>query len=303
MTFTVLASHSREEWLEQRKGYLTATDIASIRTGSEKSFRELWEKKHKGETFRGNRYTEWGNEREPHICSHVRSVLGYSDLLPNDQLYVKDGTKHAATPDMVSKDGDFSCQIKTVGPSRYWDDIAHLPQDYRAQVEWEMYVLGIEECLFVWEQRLDGEDGFIVGETKHGLVKSDPKLRAKLIEIAERFEAYEPAEIEEGDDDFTVRALIQELTAVMDRRREVAEQDKQLKERLAEIQSKLLAELGDEQRRIGYPEGVLEVNAGRISKRFDRKSFAAEYPELESKFIVESVGKPTVTFKAASLDG
>lgn len=300
MSFTILNSSSREEWLEQRKGYLTATDIASIRTGSEKSFRELWEKKHKGDSFRGNRFTEWGNEREPHIGAHVQAALGKSELLPNDQLYVKDGTRHAATPDMVSKDGGFSCQIKTVGLSRDWDDIAHLPQDYRAQVEWEMYVLGIDECLFVWEQRLDGEDGFIVGETKHGLVKSDPKLRAKLLQIAADFEEYEPAEIEDGDDGFMVRALIQELTDVMARRREIADQDKQLKERLEAVQADLLAELGDEPRRIGYPEGVLEVNAGRVSNRFDRKAFAAEYPDLESRFIVESVGKPTVSFKAVS---
>ena len=300
MSFTILNSSSREEWLEQRKGYLTATDIASIRTGSEKSFRELWEKKHKGDSFRGNRFTEWGNEREPHIGAHVQAVLGKSELLPNDQLYVKDGTKHAATPDMVSKDGSFSCQIKTVGLSRDWDDIAHLPQDYRAQVEWEMYVLGIDECLFVWEQRLDGEDGFIVGETKHGLVKSDPKLRAKLLQIAADFEEYEPAEVEDGGDDFTVRALIQELTDVMARRREIADQDKQLKEKLETVQKSLLAELGDEPKRIGYPEGVLEVNAGRVASRFDRKAFAAEYPDLESKFVVESVGKPTVSFKAVS---
>lgn len=300
MSFTILNSSSREEWLEQRKGYLTATDIASIRTGSEKSFRELWEKKHKGDSFRGNRFTEWGNEREPHIAAHVQLVLGKMDLRPNDQLYVKDGTKHAATPDMVSEDGGFSCQIKTVGLSRDWDDIAHLPQDYRAQVEWEMYILGIDECLFVWEQRLDGEDGFIVGETKHGLVKSDPKLRAKLLQIAADFEEYEPAEVEDGCDDFMVRALIQELTDVMAQRREIADQDKQLKERLEAVQSELLAELGDEPRRIGYPEGVLEVNAGRVSQRFDRKAFAAEHPDLESRFIVESVGKPTVSFKAVS---
>ena len=300
MSFTILNSSSREEWLEQRKGYLTATDIASIRTGSEKSFRELWEKKHKGDSFRGNRFTEWGNEREPHTGAHVQAVLGKSELLPNDQLYVKDGTKHAATPDMVSKDGSFSCQIKTVGLSRDWGNIAHLPQDYRAQVEWEMYVLGIDECLFVWEQRLDGEDGFIVGETKHGLVKSDPKLRAKLLQIAADFEEYEPAEVEDGGDDFTVRALIQELTDVMARRREIADQDKQLKEKLETVQKSLLAELGDEPKRIGYPEGVLEVNAGRVASRFDRKAFAAEYPDLESKFVVESVGKPTVSFKAVS---
>lgn len=300
MSFTILNSSSREEWLEQRKGYLTATDIASIRTGSEKAFRELWEKKRKGETFRGNRFTEWGNEREPHIGAHVQSVLGKSELMPNDQLYVKDGTKHAATPDMVSKDGSFSCQIKTVGLSRDWDDIAHLPLDYRAQVEWEMYVLGIDECLFVWEQRLDGDDGFIVGETKHGLVKSDPKLRARLLQIAADFEEYEPAEVEDGGDDFTVRALIQDLVETMEERSELMAQEKVLKERLEKIQSDLLQEIGEDPRRIGYPEGVLEVNAGRVSNRFDRKAFAAEYPDLESKFIVESVGKPTVSFKAVS---
>ena len=132
------------------------------------------------------------------------------------------------------------------------------------------------------------------------MVKSDPKLRARLLQIAADFEEYEPAEVEDGGDDFTVRALIQELTDVMARRREIAEQDKQLKERLEAVQKALLAELGEEPRRIGYPEGVLEVNAGRVANRFDRKAFAAEYPDLESKFIVESVGKPTVSFKAVS---
>lgn len=300
MTFTVLNSSTREEWLEQRKGYITATDIASIRTGSEKAFRELWDKKHKGEAFRGNRFTEWGHERESHIAAHVRAVLGRSDLNSNDQLYVKDGTKHAATPDMVTEDGDGSCQIKTVGVKQDWGDIAHLPLDYKAQVEWEMYVLGIEECLFVWELRTEVEGEFAPGEIKHGVVKSDPKLRARLLKIAADFEAYEPDEIQQGEDDFMVRALIQELVAVMERRSAVMAEEKLLKERVEKIQADLLQELGEDPRRIGYPEGVLEVNAGRVSNRFDRKAFAAEYPDIESKFVVESVGKPTISFKEVS---
>ena len=109
-----------------------------------------------------------------------------------------------------------------------------------------------------------------------------------------------PDEIEQGDDDFMVCALIQDLVETMEERSELMAQEKQLKERLEKIQHDLLQELGEDPRRIGYPEGVLEVNAGRVSNRFDRKAFAAEYPDLESKFIVESVGKPTVSFKAVS---
>ena len=303
MSFSILNSTTREEWLEQRKGYITATDIASIRTGSEKAFRELWEKKHKGETFRGNRFTEWGNLREPEIAKWVKSIDACSQLEPNDQLHVKDGTKHACTPDMVGKGRDgnlLSCQIKTVGKSRYFEDCAHMPAEYKAQVEWEMYVLGIEKCAVCWEERVDTGDGFEPGGCQIEFVESDPKLRATLIEIAERFEAYEPDEIEEGEDSFMIRALIQELKLAIGERRSLAEQDKKVKADIERIQGELLAELGEDPRRISYPEGMLEVEAGRVSNRFDRKAFAAEYPDLEEKFIVQSVGKPSVSFKEAS---
>lgn len=303
MSFTILNSSSREEWLEQRKGFITATDIASIRTGSEKAFRELWEKKHKGDSFRGNRFTEWGNEREPEIAKWVQGIKACADLEPNDQLYVKDGTKHACTPDMVGEDENdnlLSCQIKTVGKSRYFEDCAHMPAEYKAQVEWEMYVLGIDECAVCWEERVDVGDGFEPGERQIEFVQSDPKLRAKLIEIAEKFEAYEPDEIEEGEDSFMIRALIQELRQAIEARRSLTEQDKQIKADIERIQGELLAELGEDPRRISYPEGMLEVEAGRVSSRFDRKAFAAEYPDLEEKFIVQSVGKPSVSLKEAS---
>lgn len=300
MGFTILESSSREEWLEQRKGYLTATDIASIRTGTEKAFRELWEKKHKGDTFRGNRYTDWGLEREPAIAEYVRDTLGYRGLHPNSKLVVKDGTRHAATPDMMAEDGSMSCQIKTVGEASDWSDVRHLPAQYRAQVEWEMHVLGIEKCLFAWEIRHDTEDGFEPGDIYDGVVKSDPKLRKKLLEIAAEFEAYEPDEIQEGGDDFTIRALIQHLSEAMEERREIQARDKEIKATIAEIQSELLSEVGEDPRRIRFPEGVLEVTAGKVLQRFDRKALAAEFPDIEQKFLVETVGRPTISFKAVS---
>lgn len=303
MSYSILNSDSREEWLEQRKGYITATDIASIRTGSEKAFRELWEKKHNGDPFRGNRFTEWGNIREPEIAEWVKGIKECSSLEPNDQLYVKDGTKHAATPDMVGPGSDgktLSCQIKTVGESRYFDDCAHMPAEYKAQVEWEMYVLGIDECAVCWEVRIDTGAGFAPGDRQIDFMKSDPKLRAKLIEIAERFEQYKPDEVEQGEDSFTVRALIQELREAISNRRVLMDQEKAIKSEIERIQGDLFAELGEDPRRISYPEGVLEVEAGRVSNRFDRKAFAAEYPDLEEKFIVQSVGRPSISFKEAS---
>lgn len=98
-----LISFDTEEWLEQRREVITATEIArAIR--SPKYARELREEKRTGvQSFTGNRYTEWGKEREPVIAKHVRLEID-SSLEANDDLWVDDAGLIGATPDMVDRD-------------------------------------------------------------------------------------------------------------------------------------------------------------------------------------------------------
>lgn len=300
--FYVLESSSREEWLEQRRGFLTATDAVRLKNPTHSNLRAIHDDKANPPKFRGNAYTNWGHEREPVIADYVRNVLGI-DAWPNEKLHVSnvyDGM--AATPDMVASDGSFSVQIKTIkadkAPTNI-DDFMKKHPEYEAQLEWEMLVLGIDSCFFCWELRHGKPGDFTPGEIYLAEYKSDSALRQRLLDGLEAYENFTPDEIQEGADDFEVQYLVSELARLSVEKAKISAQKTDVEKELGEVNGRLLELFGTDPVRRQFSQGVVEVVPGRRSSTFDRKGFAKEYPDLEARFTNIKEGAPSIKFKAA----
>lgn len=307
MGFMELPYMGEEEWLRQRRSVVTATDVAKIKTGSDKAFASLWREKRTPSTFRGNRFTQHGKDREPAIAAMLSEDRPW--LHPNESLLVsEDDARFGATPDMVSDDGLVLGEIKTRKVSDdkdewvSWADVCadQTGKKYACQVAWQLLVTGAERCVFAVEHWSD-EDGWAY---LHPLrvfdVERDESLIAELRDVAERFLEYEPPEIVQGDQsDFeamsVAQALAEEESTISVLRAELRQREKNR----AALQADLLEAVGSSARSVDYGGFVVEVSPGRRSRSFDRKALAADYPELESKYTIEKDGQPTVKVRGA----
>lgn len=306
MGFVELPYTGEEEWLRQRRSVVTATDVASIRSGSDKVFRTLWRKKREGDKFRGNASTRHGNDREPVIASMLSEERPW--LRPNKALLIsEDDARFGATPDMVSDDGLVLGEIKTRKVSDdndewlSWADVCadkNTGRKYQAQVGWQLFVTGAERCVFAVEHWSD-EDGWA---DLHPLrvfdVERDESLIAELRDVAERFLKYDPPQVERGDDtDFEAMATARRLGELEDEIRRVRAKLRVLEGDRAAAQSDLLALVGTRSRSVDYGGLVVEVSPGRRSRSFDRRSWEsdnADDPALLEKYMVEKDGAPSV---------
>ncbi|MGP5931495.1 YqaJ viral recombinase family protein [Corynebacterium glyciniphilum] len=307
MGFVELPYTGEEEWLRQRRSVVTATDVAKIKTGSDKAFASLWREKRTPSTFRGNRFTQHGKDREPVIAAMLTE--DYPWLRPNRSLLISDDdARFGATPDMVSDDGLVLGEIKTRKVSDdkdewlSWADVCadQTGKKYACQVAWQLFVTGAERCVFAVEHWSD-EDGWAdLRPLRVFDVERDEVLIAELRDVAERFLEFTPPELVQGDQsDFeamaVARALAEEESAIALLRAELREHEKAR----AALQADLLDAVGTQSRSVDYGGFVVEVSPGRRSRSFDRKALAADYPELESKYTIEKDGQPTVKVRGA----
>lgn len=296
MAFEVIETASKNDWLKTRREYVTATDAALLVGGTDAARRQVWDRKHGRDTFTGNAYTAWGLQREPAIAAAVTEK--YPGLKHNEFLHVKTNTRYACTPDMVGVDNEgnsFSCQIKTVGENRAWDDISDLPDNYRAQVEWEMMVLGITRSLVAWEVRSGRPGDFEAGELRMRVVESDPALWARLVTEADKFLAWQPPEAVVVNDQLGDELRIEDLRELGDKIREIRADLKATQDEYDILATYLSDKYSTGTYR--FDDRILEIAPGRKSRRFDRKRFEKDHPDLAGDYVLESVGKPRVTVK------
>lgn len=268
MTFTILKSDSREEWLEQRTQFLTATDIATLYNGGPKAWENTAQSKQEIPDDFDNQYLRWGREREESIANYVRTFVD-SSLEPNDQLFVS--TKHpkiAATPDMVSRDavGDvFSAEIKTTKT-----DLTKIPLKYLIQMEVQMLVLGTDRCVFVWEQHED----FTPMQPKHQIYESDPVKREKILEIVDRF--YGEGEKSDSED---------ALEELLKRHAEIVHRENLLKAEKEQIRLDMLKITGEKDFQFSSPRGKITYFSTSPQTTFDAKKFKEDHPDLHSQYL------------------
>lgn len=305
MGYVELPYTGEEEWLRQRRSVVTATDVAKIKTGSDKAFASLWREKRTPSTFRGNRFTQHGKDREPVIAGML--TKDYPWLHPNQSLLVsEDDARFGATPDMVSDDGLVLGEIKTRKVSDdkdewfSWADVCadQTGKKYACQVAWQLFVTGAERCVFAVEHWSD-EDGWA---DLHPLrvfdVERDESLIAELRDVAERFLAYEPPELVQGDQsDFEAMALAQALAEMESDIAGLRAELRQREKDRAVLQADLLEAVGTSARSVDYGGFVVEVSPGRRSRSFDRKAWESDNandPALLEKYMVEKDGAPSV---------
>ncbi|WP_066584605.1 YqaJ viral recombinase family protein [Corynebacterium provencense] len=271
MSFTRLPSETEEEWLEQRREYITATEIARL-AASPAEWKKIRDEKKHGSDFHGNRVTRWGHVREPEIGKFIH-MFEDSRLVGNTDLCVLDGTRIAATPDMLPEDLSEECEvigeIKTAGKQLVPD---HIPQKYVDQVQVQLMVTGADACVFACEARGEDEFGefFPDGLPKTTIILPDLDRQAFLRDIAERFLAGEdptgptPAELES-------LAL-----SVLDMQEDVKDLQRQIKE----AKDRIREAVGDEPGT--FPCGVANVivTADTKSTGVDLKALREEHPDI-----------------------
>lgn len=97
----IIKNNSREEWLEQRKRFITASDVAALLGKSPYKSREELELEKSGVTegFAGNEHTDLALALEPWVIEQANKRFGW-DIKGNSDLYVDEVySRLAATPD------------------------------------------------------------------------------------------------------------------------------------------------------------------------------------------------------------
>lgn len=303
--YVEIQTNTESEWLSWRQKSITATDIAKIRTGTDKVFKSLWKEKREPPKRFSNRFTEHGKEREPHIAHELAE--SFPGLRHNTNFVVKDDRpEFGATPDMLG-DGKFGIgEIKTRKITHEsdmwetWDDVLSNPtgKKYACQLAWQMFVTGADHGVFAVEHWSD-EDGWAdLRPLRVFDVERDEALIAELRDVAERFLAYEPPELVQGDQsDFEAMALASALAEMESTIAGLRAELRQYEKDRAVLQADLLEAVGDTPRSVDYGGLVVEVSPGRRTTSFDRKAWEADNaddPALLEKYKVTKDGAPSV---------
>lgn len=190
----------RELWLAERDQGITATDLAGLMTGQKRE-QDLIDLKlgRKVDAFTGNRYTDWGNEREPIIA---QALLGVGIEPESRVFHGEQNSRHLASPDGIGVDFDDALvvsEIKTVGAGI---DLAPgsealSKKGYIHQMQWAMHVTGAIRCRFVVEERID-DHGFIPGLLHEYWIERDNEAIAELVKVADDFLAELDRQREDG---------------------------------------------------------------------------------------------------------
>ncbi|MHA3682816.1 YqaJ viral recombinase family protein [Leucobacter sp. HY1908] len=197
----------REAWLAERRGGVTATEVRDLymrRIGrpAYKLEQELIDEKlgRSADSFTGNRYTEWGKEREPVIEAVMAASEGYR---AEARVFKHaDNARHLASPDGVGVDFDELLElleIKTAGYDLPPGSPAYDKKGYEFQAQWQMHVLGARRVRLVVEERLIDEHGdFYPGPLHRHWIERDDALIAELVAVADAFLAEVDRQREEG---------------------------------------------------------------------------------------------------------
>lgn len=187
------SSDDEEAWLEARRHVLSATQLAEIASGTTTAFRSLYKKRRSTDRFLGNRYTEHGNSRELFIAGYA---LGKYGLYHNRDLMISTEWEWlAATPDLVSPDGDKVVDAKTkhAGSGR----ILKPPRRYADQVVVQALVTGARQMGLLVEHWLgeEGEPALIVDdEPIYMEILWDEERADHLLTVGERYMEFEEEE-------------------------------------------------------------------------------------------------------------
>ncbi|MEV8023353.1 YqaJ viral recombinase family protein [Microbacterium sp. NPDC080220] len=179
----------RELWLAERRGGVTATEIRDLYLRAI-TVQDLVDLKlgRKVDTFSGNRYTDWGNAREPIIAAEL---AGEGFVAESRVIHAVSNSRYLASPDGIRLSFDEEIEIAEIKTAAY-----DLPpgsprlakKGYVAQMQWVMFVLGGVRGRLAVEERIELPDGsFEPGTLHRHWIERDDALIGELVEIADGF--------------------------------------------------------------------------------------------------------------------
>ena len=290
MSVTTIKTESREQWLDARRRYVTATEVAQLARRGQDYWDELREIKAGDRTapdISGLPAVRHGREREALIVPYVQSLE--QGMAPNEDLYVRND-RYAATPDLVG-DGIVG-EIKTIKDTR----LAKLQAakgwptgQYYDQVQWQLFVTGAIACIFAWEPYEDWDGELVPREDmrEHITIHRDEERIKALQEVADAFLDGRGVDIPTE-----VQVLLSQLRDVRKEKEHVAQpiidREKQLLDEIKQLAGGKAASWDSGDIRVS-------VSAPGESKRFDKKKLFADNPQLaESDYVTVSRTAPRV---------
>lgn len=242
---SVIANRNDADWLEVRKDYIGASEIAAA--AGIHPFRtpfSLWsEKVGLSEPFAGNESTEWGNRLEPAVFAKWCEITGNHDMRLNDHTFTNSSyPRMSATPDAIiaaHRPRPHFLEIKTTSLRQKSAWAEGVPDYVQLQCQQQMLVLGIGSWCDL---------AVLIGGQQYEQfrVEYDAEIAEKLVKIAaefwERVDKKQPPELSEGDKDL-VKLLYpegrDEVAALPDNAKEWAALWFELKEQKKELERKL----------------------------------------------------------------
>lgn len=194
----IVSSQTKDLWLEARDRGVTATQVAKASTPA--GLKEVLANIENPQPVDVNGFMSWGVEREPYIAHVVKERFG---VLPNDWLIAAEGAGNEwmmATPDGLSLDHSMIGEYKTSGKP-----LDVIPLNYLRQIQWQLFVTGAEQCVFAYELRMEGPEGFVPGfDVECQIVERNEDIISKLIETAQKVQQHavywERAQREKGNE-------------------------------------------------------------------------------------------------------
>lgn len=193
----IVSSQTKDLWLAARDRGVTATQVAKASTPA--GMKEVLAQIENPTPVEPNAFMSWGTEREPYIAHVVKERYG---VLPNDWLIAADGAGNEwmmATPDGLSLDHSMIGEYKTSGKP-----LDVIPLNYLRQIQWQLFVTGAEQCVFAYELRMEGPEGFVPGfDVECQIVERNEDIISKLIDTAQKVQEhavyFERAQREKGE--------------------------------------------------------------------------------------------------------
>lgn len=214
------SSSDRSAWLAARRGGITATEVRDCAKGNSTDRRRIIAEKVTGTDtpdLSGNRHVAYGHEREPFIANWIQrrfgiepstvvyahpedprllaTADGYSiDPMTEENLVAEIKTsKHDLWPLMTQSPPKQGERVLTVHREVYdhmralgGKQVPHFwSTGYYDQMQWQMFVMGAERVLFVYEQHDDQwPSPSPLGEPIACWIERNPKRISELIEVA-----------------------------------------------------------------------------------------------------------------------
>lgn len=181
------ADAPREVWLAERGEGVTASEAWRIARGGLKARKTIVTEKMNGSTFRGNKFTRAGSEREAAILDEATDRLDAVEA--NSALWAAGSNDlHRATPDGIGWADQHLVVIEVKSHAYGWESDT-IPIEHQAQLQWQMHVMGAAYALYAFEVR-DEEDQPPMDGATWIRVERDEEFIEYLVYAADRFIAW-----------------------------------------------------------------------------------------------------------------